>query len=104
MSIFLLETVGNFSERTSFLVEPECGRNDAQVWTVVHQKNVRPSEAILALTSATFRYNQELDPEGVPQFGLVAAESDTIRIGNFLHTATYIAGINGQTAVGGDAV
>ena len=33
-----------------------------------------------------------------------AAESDTIRIGNFLHTATYIAGISGQTATGGDAV
>jgi hypothetical protein len=33
-----------------------------------------------------------------------AAESDTIRIGNFLHTATYIAGISGQPAVGGDAV
>jgi hypothetical protein len=33
-----------------------------------------------------------------------AAESDTIRIGSFLHTATYIAGISGQAAVGGDAV
>jgi Chaperone of endosialidase len=34
-----------------------------------------------------------------------AAESDAIRIGsNFLHTATYIAGISGQAAVGGDAV
>jgi Chaperone of endosialidase len=34
----------------------------------------------------------------------VAGESNTIRIGNFLHTATYIAGISGQPAVGGDAV
>ncbi len=34
----------------------------------------------------------------------VAAESHTIRIGEFSHTATYIAGISGQAAVGGDAV
>ena len=32
------------------------------------------SEAILALKPVTFRYKQELDPEGVPQFGLVAEE------------------------------
>jgi hypothetical protein len=33
-----------------------------------------------------------------------ASESNTIRIGNSGHTATYIAGISGQAAVGGDAV
>jgi len=32
------------------------------------------SEAILALQPVTFRYKHELDPEGVPQFGLVAEE------------------------------
>jgi hypothetical protein len=32
------------------------------------------SEAILALKPVTFRYKQELDPEGVPQFGLVAED------------------------------
>lgn len=32
------------------------------------------SEAILALKPVTFRYKQELDPDGIPQFGLVAEE------------------------------
>jgi uncharacterized coiled-coil protein SlyX len=32
------------------------------------------SEAILALKPVTFRYRKELDPEGIPQFGLVAED------------------------------
>src|SRR5207249_4918157 len=32
------------------------------------------SEAILALKPVTFRYRHELDPEGIPQFGLVAEQ------------------------------
>jgi trimeric autotransporter adhesin len=32
------------------------------------------SEAILALKPVTFRYKQELDPDGIPQFGLIAEE------------------------------
>ncbi len=32
------------------------------------------SEAILSLKPVTFRYKEELDPEGIPQFGLVAEE------------------------------
>jgi hypothetical protein len=34
----------------------------------------KASEAILALKPVTFRYKQELDPEGIPQFGLVAEQ------------------------------
>ena len=34
----------------------------------------KTSEAILALKPVTFRYKQELDPKGVPQFGLIAEE------------------------------
>jgi uncharacterized coiled-coil protein SlyX len=34
----------------------------------------KASEAIHALKPVTFRYNQELDPERVPQFGLIAEE------------------------------
>ena len=34
----------------------------------------KASEAILALEPVTFRYKHELDPEGIPQFGLVAEE------------------------------
>jgi hypothetical protein len=32
------------------------------------------SEAILALRPVTFRYKHQLDPEGIPQFGLVAED------------------------------
>jgi uncharacterized coiled-coil protein SlyX len=34
----------------------------------------RASEGILALQPVTFRYKHELDPDGIPQFGLVAEE------------------------------
>ena len=32
------------------------------------------SESILALQPVTFRYKKELDPESIPQFGLVAEQ------------------------------
>ena len=38
----------------------------------------KASEAILALKPVTFRYKQELDPDGVLQFGLVAEEVDKV--------------------------
>ena len=38
----------------------------------------RASEAILALKPVTFRYKEELDPDGIPQFGLVAEEVEKI--------------------------
>jgi hypothetical protein len=34
----------------------------------------KASEAILALKPVTFRYKKELDPKGIPQFGLVAEQ------------------------------
>src|SRR5204863_7822738 len=36
------------------------------------------SEAILALKPVTFRYKQQIDPKGVPQFGLVAEEVEKV--------------------------
>ena len=36
------------------------------------------SEAILALKPVTFRYKHELDPEGIPQFGLVAEQVEKV--------------------------
>ena len=38
----------------------------------------KASEAILALEPVTFRYRHELDPEGIPQFGLVAEEVEKV--------------------------
>jgi len=34
----------------------------------------KASEAILALKPVAFRYKKEIDPKGIPQFGLVAEE------------------------------
>jgi len=43
-----------------------------------YKDGIRPmdkaSEAILSLKPVTFRYKQELDPQGIPQFGLVAEQ------------------------------
>jgi Chaperone of endosialidase len=36
------------------------------------------SEAILTLKPVTFRYKKELDPKGIPQFGLVAEEVEKV--------------------------
>jgi hypothetical protein len=38
----------------------------------------KASEAILALKPVTFRYKHELDPDGVPQFGLIAEEVEKV--------------------------
>jgi trimeric autotransporter adhesin len=38
----------------------------------------KASEAILALQPVTFRYKKELDPAGIPQFGLVAEEVEKV--------------------------
>jgi hypothetical protein len=36
------------------------------------------STAILELKPVTFRYRQEIDPKGIPQFGLVAEEVEKV--------------------------
>ena len=38
----------------------------------------KASEAILALKPVTFRYKKELDPAGIPQFGLVAEQVEKV--------------------------
>jgi hypothetical protein len=38
----------------------------------------KASEAILALQPVTFRYKKELDPEGIPQFGLIAEQVEKV--------------------------
>ena len=38
----------------------------------------KASEAILALKPVTFRYKKEIDPDGTPQFGLVAEDVATV--------------------------
>ena len=38
----------------------------------------KASEAILALKPVTFRYKHDLDPKGIPQFGLVAEDVEKV--------------------------
>jgi hypothetical protein len=38
----------------------------------------KASEAILALRPVTFRYKKDLDPDGIPQFGLVAEQVEEV--------------------------
>ena len=38
----------------------------------------KASEAILSLQPVTFRYKHELDPDGIPQFGLIAEEVEKV--------------------------
>jgi uncharacterized coiled-coil protein SlyX len=46
------------------------------------KQNIKPmdkaSEAILALKPVTFRYKREFDPDGIPQFGLVAEDVEKV--------------------------
>jgi hypothetical protein len=59
---------------------------DGHLGTIVSSKRfkteIKPmdkaSEALLALRPVTFRYKHELDPEGIPQFGLVAEEVEKV--------------------------
>ena len=59
---------------------------NGQLGTVVSSKRfkeeIKPmdkaSEAILSLEPVTFRYKHELDPDGIPQFGLVAEEVEKV--------------------------
>jgi hypothetical protein len=47
----------------------------------------KASEAILALNPVTFRYKKELDPEGIPQFGLVAEQVEKVNPDLVAHDA-----------------
>jgi hypothetical protein len=58
------------------------GKLGTLVSSVRFKDSIKPmdktSEAILALKPVTFRYKKELDPDGVPQFGLVAEEVEKV--------------------------
>jgi hypothetical protein len=47
----------------------------------------KASEAILALQPVTFRYKHELDPDGIPQFGLVAEQVEKVNSDLVAHDA-----------------
>jgi hypothetical protein len=60
--------------------------SDGQLVTVTSSRRfkqeIKPmdkaSEAILSLRPVTFRYKQQIDPKGIPQFGLVAEDVEKV--------------------------
>ena len=40
----------------------------------------KASEAIMALKPVSFRYKEEIDPDGIPQFGLIAEEVEKVNL------------------------
>src|SRR5439155_15570985 len=58
------------------------GQLGVAVSSARYKNQIKPmdkaSEAILALKPVTFRYKQEIDQEGIPQFGLVAEEVEKV--------------------------
>jgi hypothetical protein len=58
------------------------GKLGTVVSSVRFKETIKPmdkaSEAILALQPVTFRYKHDLDPDGIPQFGLVAEEVEKV--------------------------
>jgi hypothetical protein len=54
------------------------GRLGTIVSSMRYKENIKPmdraSEAVLSLKPVTFRYKKELDPQAIPQFGLVAED------------------------------
>jgi Chaperone of endosialidase len=47
-----------------------------------YKEDIKPmgkaSEAILALNPVSFRYKKEIDPDGIPEFGLIAEEVEKV--------------------------
>jgi len=66
----------------STVVVNSSGKLGLAVSSASFKEAIKPmdkvSEAILALKPVTFRYKEELDPDRIPQFGLVAEEVEKV--------------------------
>jgi hypothetical protein len=66
----------------SVVVVNSSGKLGVTTSSARFKDNIKPmdkaSEAILALKPVTFRYKKELDPDGIPQFGLVAEQVEKV--------------------------
>ena len=62
-------------------VAPSSARFKSHIQSMGNQ-----SEAILALNPVSFRYEQDIDPQGLPQFGLVAEEVEKVDPYLVVHT------------------
>jgi len=70
-----------FADGVQVVASPQ-GRLGTVTSSARFKEGIKPmdktSEAILSLQPVTFRYKQELDPEGIPQFGLVAEQVEKV--------------------------
>ncbi len=64
------------------VVVNSSGKLDGAASSARFKEAIKPmdsaSETILALKPVTFRYKHELDPDGIPQFGLVAEQVEKV--------------------------
>jgi hypothetical protein len=56
----------------------------------------KTSEAIFSLKPVTFRYKKELDPDGIPQFGLVAEQVEKVNSDLVARDADVIGKMGGD--------
>ena len=78
--------IGNIFGQTSSGGVPVVINSHGKLGTVTSSRrfkeDIKPmdqaSEALLALKPVTFRYKKEIDPQGIPQFGLVAEEVEKV--------------------------
>jgi Chaperone of endosialidase len=69
------------SDGIAVMIDPN-GRLGTTTSSARYKENIQPmdkaSEAIHALKPVTFHYKQEIDPDAIPQFGLVAEEVEKV--------------------------
>ena len=75
-------SAGLTNSRSSAIAPSETKMRPSCKWTARFKDAIKPmnraSEAILALKPVTFRYKEELDPDKIPQFGLIAEEVEKV--------------------------
>ena len=78
---FIAGITGTAVSGTTIVVDSN-GQLGVQVSSERFKNEIKPmdkaSEAILSLKPVTFRYKPEVDPKGIPQFGLVAEEVEKV--------------------------
>jgi hypothetical protein len=79
---FIAGITGTPVTGTGVVVDPNTGQLGVLGSSQRFKDDIKPmetaSEAILALRPVTFRYKHEIDPNGIPQFGLVAEEVEKV--------------------------
>jgi hypothetical protein len=80
-SCYIGQIFGAFSSGTAVLINAD-GKLGTATSSRRFKEEIKPmeqaSEALFALKPVTFRYKKGIDPQGIPQFGLVAEEVEAV--------------------------